>query len=117
MIHFMKVAREPFEKIVDGRKVMESRLLDEKRKLVAIGDEIEFLRNDDVTMAVRVKVTALYRRDSFGGLFVDFPLEYFGGDSKEFLLDEINQFYSQEEQREYGVIGIYWGPVIRTEQS
>jgi ASC-1-like (ASCH) protein len=51
-------------------------------------------------------VKALYRYNSFENLFSDFPPEYFGGDSKEFLLKEISRFYPKEEQEKYGVVGI-----------
>jgi len=105
-IHQMKLAKEPFEKIANGQKVIESRLFDEKRQLINIGDEIEFSRNDNPVETVKAKVKALYRYDSFESLFSDFPPEYFGGVSKEFLLEEISAFYSKEEQKKYGVIGI-----------
>lgn len=102
----MKLAKEPFDKIVNGEKVIESRLFDEKRQLINIGDVIEFSQNDDSAKVARTKVKALYRYDSFENLFTDFPPEYFGGDSKEFLLEEISRFYPKEEQEKYGVVGI-----------
>lgn len=102
----MKLAREPFEKIVNGQKIIESRLFDEKRRVIDIGDEIEFSRNDNPSETVKTRVKSLYRYDSFESLFSDFPPEYFGGTSKEFLLEEIGRFYSEEEQRKYGVVGI-----------
>lgn len=102
----MKLAKEPFEKITSGQKIIESRLFDEKRRLINVGDEIEFSQNDDSRKKAMTKVTALYRYDSFENLFSDFPPEYFGGTSKEFLLTEISQFYPKEEQEKYGVVGI-----------
>ena len=102
----MKLAKEPFEKIVNGQKIIESRLFDEKRRLINIGDEIEFSQNDDPTRVSKTKVKALYRYGSFENLFSDFPSEYFGGNSKEFLLEEISRFYPKEEQKKYGVVGI-----------
>ncbi len=105
-VHQMKLASEPFKKIVNGEKIIESRLFDEKRRLINIGDEIEFSQNDDPTKVVKRRVRALYRYDSFENLFSDFSPEYFGGDSKEFLLKEICRFYPKEEQEKYGVVGI-----------
>jgi ASC-1-like (ASCH) protein len=69
----MKLAKEPFDKIVSGQKVIESRLFDEKRRLINIGDEIEFVQNDDSTQIVKTRVLALYRYDSLESLFSDFP--------------------------------------------
>lgn len=102
----MKLQPVPFGKIVSGEKVIESRLLDEKRRLVSIGDEIRINRADMPGEAVMVRVTDLCRTDSFEELFSRFKPELFGGSSKEFLLEEIEQFYPKEEQKTYGVIGI-----------
>ena len=106
VIHKMKLAKEPFDKIANGQKVIESRLFDEKRQTINIGDEIEFSQNDDSTKTVKTKVRALYRYGSFDCLFADFPPEYFGGTSGESLIEEIGRFYSKEEQTKYGVVGI-----------
>ncbi len=105
-VHQMKLAKEPFEKIANGEKIIESRLFDEKRQLIDVGDEVEFSQNDDPEKKVKTTVRALYRYDSFESLFSDFLPEYFGGNSKEFLLEEISRFYPKEEQEKYGVVGI-----------
>lgn len=105
-LHSMKLAKGPFDKIASGEKIIESRLFDEKRRIIAPGDEIEFSRNDDSNKGVVVVVKALYRYDSFENLFLDFPPVYFGGESREFLLDEIGMFYSQDDQSKNGVVGI-----------
>lgn len=44
--HKMKLAKDPFEKIASGRKVIEARLYDVKRQQINVGDRIEFTRND-----------------------------------------------------------------------
>lgn len=105
-IHQMKLAKEPFDKIANGQKTIESRLFDEKRRLINIGDEIEFVQNDDSTKTVKTRVLTLYCHASFAELFSNFPPENFGGSSKEFLIDEISQFYPKEDQEKYGVVGI-----------
>lgn len=38
----MSLQSEPFEKIRDGKKTIELRLFDEKRKTIQLGDSIEF---------------------------------------------------------------------------
>lgn len=106
MIHTMKLQSVPFGKVVRGEKIIESRLFDEKRQLIDIGDLIEFSQHDDPERTAKTRVRALYRYDSFEKLFSDFPPESFGGTSKEFLLTEISRFYSEEEQEKYGVVGI-----------
>jgi len=106
MLHNMKLGNEPFIKIKNGEKVIESRLFDEKRRVINIGDEIEFVSNENQTEKILTNVIALYRYQTFEELFSDFPSEYFGQDSKEALLREIEQFYSGEDQKKYGVLGI-----------
>jgi len=41
----MKLSTEPFNKIASGEKVIESRLFDEKRQKISIGDQIVFSEN------------------------------------------------------------------------
>lgn len=43
MKHVMKLHSTPFEMIQSGRKTIELRLHDEKRRLISIGDEIKFV--------------------------------------------------------------------------
>ena len=104
--HHMKLARKPFESIKSGQKIIETRLYDEKRQQLNIGDCIEFVQNDDPTRIVLTKVRALYRYGSFNDLFSDFPPEYFGGVSKEELIGEIRKIYPKGEEQKYGVVGI-----------
>lgn len=106
MTHQMKLTKIPFEKITNGQKIIESRLFDEKRQQINVGDSIEFLQNEDLNKKTTRNVVALYRYVTFEGMFSDFPPEYFGGESKETLLREIHQFYSKEDEDRYGVIGI-----------
>ena len=103
--HQMKLAIVPFEKIVNGEKIIESRLYDEKRQQINPGDQIEFTCNDKPTKKVLTVVKALYRYVDFENLFSDFLSIYFGGTSKKELVKEIETFYSKEEQHKYGVIG------------
>ena len=42
MIHEMRLNNEPFNKIKEGTKTVELRLLDEKRKALRVGDKIIF---------------------------------------------------------------------------
>lgn len=105
-IHKMKLSAGPFEKIASGKKIIESRLYDEKRQIINTGDQIEFTCNDKSDEKVITTVKALYRYGSFDDMFSDFPSQYFGGNSKEELIKEIETFYSKEEQKKYGVVGI-----------
>lgn len=49
MIHYMNLHHRPFLIISNGMKTIELRLLDEKRKMIAIGDTLIFRNASDST--------------------------------------------------------------------
>lgn len=104
--HKMKLATEPYNNIASGKKVIESRLFDEKRQQITIGDQIIFSENDKPENNVTTVVTGLLRYQTFKELFADHDPALFGEESRDFLLDQIKQFYSDEDERKYGVVGI-----------
>ena len=106
MQHKMKLSSEPFGKIAGKEKVIESRLYDEKRQQISIGDEIEFSENENPEHVVNTRVKGLLRYALFKELFADHDPSLFGEKSREFLLDQIKQFYSDEDEQKYGVVGI-----------
>lgn len=106
MKYHMRLTQSPFMKIKKGSKIIEARIFDKKRQLVDVGDFIEFAQSDNSNETVFTEVKALYRYETFDELFSDFPISYFGGNSKKKLLDEIHQFYLAEEEEKFGVIGI-----------
>ena len=104
--HQMKLAVVPFGKVANGTKTIESRLYDEKRQQIKLGDRIEFICKDNPTKKVTTIVKALYLYPDFVSMFSDFSPPYFGGVLKEEILKEIEAFYSKDEQAKYGVVGI-----------
>lgn len=106
MKHIMKLQPESFSKIKNGSKTIELRLFDEKRKVIDIGDIIEFQKEPDKTEIVETEVVALLRYPYFKDLIGDFPIEYFGDNNKEILIEKVHQFYSEDEERKCGVLGI-----------
>lgn len=104
--HFLQLATAPFDAITSGRKVIESRLYDNKRKSIQIGDIIEFTNHESPDQKVSVKVVGLLRYETFRDLFSRNSPQKFGGGSVEWLKNQINKFYSIEEQKLNGIIGI-----------
>ena len=104
----MKLQEKFFNFIKSGTKRIELRLYDEKRKQIELGDEIEFAKNDDDGDRIRVKVVGLLRYASFEELFRDFDIKILADEdmTKNELLTELGHFYSEEKQKEYGVLGI-----------
>ncbi len=105
--HIMHLAREPYEAVLEGRKRVEVRLYDEKRKRVRLGDMVIFrpLEGDG---EVCVRVTGLLRFRSFKELF-----EVVSGQvliSGELPVDEkvrrMRKYYTVEEEERHGVLGI-----------
>lgn len=104
--HKFELATVPFDAIVSGIKTIESRLYDEKRQLIQLGDIIEFTNREEPDQKTLVKVLGLLRYKTFHELFSHNDPKKFGGESVEWLDNQIDEFYSTDQQGQYGVIGI-----------
>lgn len=101
MIYRMKLQNEPFKQIKKEIKKIEIRLNDEKRKIFEINDYIEFT-NITTLEIMFVKITNLYHFKNFEDLFNYFDKSTLGCGSYE----EMYKYYSREEEKKYGVLGI-----------
>ncbi|MBR6504252.1 MAG: ASCH domain-containing protein [Clostridia bacterium] len=108
MLHEMKLQPKYFDYIQNGTKKIELRLYDEKRSIINLGDEIEFLKEPELTEKMKVKVVGLLRYNNFNNLFRDFNIEDLADISmtKDELLNVLQEFYTAEKQKQYGVLGI-----------
>ena len=104
--HQLKLATEPFNAIISGNKTIESRLYDAKRQKIQIGDRIIFTNRDNSEQTVTAEVVGLLRYATFRDLFSHNNPRKFGGDNVEWLENQISEFYSIEDQKIYGMIGI-----------
>ena len=108
MLHKMKLQEDPFERIKNGTKTVEFRLYDEKRQSIQIGDEIEFSKLPELPELqekLLVKVIDLYREESFEKLFK----KVFVGEDEKTIKEKaetMHSFYTPEQEKEYGVVGI-----------
>lgn len=106
MKHIMRLNNEPFESIKNGTKTIELRLYDDKRRLLNIGDTIEFINriNEDTILT---KVIKLHIYKNFRELYNYFNKISLGyKESEEKNPDDMYKYYSEEEQNKYGVVGI-----------
>ncbi|MBE6572169.1 MAG: ASCH domain-containing protein [Ruminococcaceae bacterium] len=113
MKHNMRLKKDPFEKICAGKKTVELRLFDEKRKNVNVGDTIEFECPDLEGKNITVRVLALHLFGSFRELYATIPLEkcgYCKDEVKKASYTDMEAYYSAEEQAKYGVVGIEFEP-------
>lgn len=107
--HIMKLQPSPMKMIRDGSKTIELRLLDRKRKKVAVGDVIMFVNATDITDTLSVTVKDLFVFDSFDELYKKLPLLECGYTKDNVDIaspSDMELYYSAEEQKKYGVIGI-----------
>ena len=95
-----------FDYIQYGTKRIELRLNDEKRRIIKLGDQIEFTNSRSETLLT--EVIGLLKYQSFDQLCADLPIELLADLSmtKDELLQVLGEFYSTEQQQEYGVLGI-----------
>ena len=104
----MKLRPAPFEMIKSGQKTIELRLYDEKRQKIKAGDEILFT-NTVTGETLETSVVKLHRFDSFEDLYKSLPLLQCGYTSENVgkaTPADMEQYYSSEAQKKYGVIGI-----------
>ncbi len=105
-IHCLQLATTPFDAIKSGRKTIESRLYDEKRQQIKLGDQIIFTNRENPKQQVSVRVVGLLRYRTFHDLFIHNNPAKFGGESVQWLEKQIGEFYSLDDQFENGVVGI-----------
>ncbi len=109
MEFLMKLNSNPYKMMREGRKNIELRLYDEKRRAISAGDIIRFQNIKNPEEELRAQVVELYRFDSFKDLYENLPLlecGYTEDNEKDALPEDMNEYYTCEEQAKYGVVGI-----------
>lgn len=109
MLHRMNLRCQPFDKIAIGEKDIELRLFDEKRQQLNVGDEIQFKCNERSSVLYAV-VESLNVYKDFKQLYDSEPLERCGYnrdrlDSASYT--DMQQYYSEEEVLQHGVVAIH----------
>ncbi len=109
MTHHMNLRPQPFSMIAEGKKTIELRLWDEKRQRISVGDTLIFTNTADPSATIQCAVKKLHIFPDFAELYRHLPLAQCG-----YLPDELatatpqdmDIYYSKEQQRKYGVVGI-----------
>lgn len=108
MTHHMNLHPQPFTMIACGSKTIELRLLDEKRKLICVGDTLVFKNTQSAdTLSCTVKKMHVFA--DFEQLYSCLPLDQCGYLPNELATasaKDMQAYYSPEEQKRYGVVGI-----------
>lgn len=105
-VHTMHRDPEWFEKIRLGMKTVEARLYDPKRREIEVGDIVICRKRGDSYECLRVEVTELIVKPSFAELLDTVHHHDFGFPGKEYGMVAVRQYYSEEDEREHGVVGI-----------
>ena len=108
MHHEMSLRPGPFAKIADGSKRYELRLLDEKRRLITVGDTINFTCTAD-ERRVHTRVASLHPFATFADLYATLPLTECGYTPETAASADprdMEKYYPPEKQALYGVLAI-----------
>ena len=108
MEHILKLQPKYFDYILNGTKRIELRLNDEKRQTIKVGDIIKFYKEPELEEYIETKVIGLLRYNSFEEMFKDYSIDILSEKSmtKNELINVLEQFYTKENQKKYGVLGI-----------
>ena len=112
--HSMGLNPGPFEAIRSGAKTIELRLYDEKRRRIRPGDRIVFTDTADESRTLPAEVRELLVFPSFEELYAALPLTACGYSEAELpgaSPRDMEVYYSPEQQRRYGVVGIVLAPL------
>lgn len=113
MIHEMRLNNEPFNKIKEGTKTVELRLLDEKRKALRVGDKIIFTNRAN-NEKIDVLVTNLFKADSFEPIYEKYSKVAMGyNEEDDAKPEDMEEYYSKEEIKKYGCIAIEIEKVLK----
>ena len=107
-VHNMKLNPQPFEMIKNGQKTVELRLFDEKRQKIKAGDMIVFT-NTATGETLTATVSRLHCFGSFDALYQALPLLQCGYTAEDVAgahPSDMEQYYSVEDQKKHGVVGI-----------
>ena len=110
MKHTMYLMRFSFDKIVNGTKRIDVRLLDKEYQKIQLNDVIEFVCQDtkETVLCLVRGVLAVERCDDLIALL---PAKFFGYDNKEEVRVRLNRLFKIEDQLLYHVVGIIIMPL------
>jgi len=106
--HVLTLFPEYFDSTCSGRKKVEVRLNDEKRRVISVGDIIQFECLPDRKRSVEVIVEELYKQATFEDLYRSIPFGDFdceGWTMKE-MIDGTYEIYTPEQESKWGALGI-----------
>jgi ASC-1-like (ASCH) protein len=105
--HILHLDPEPYQKILSGEKDLELRVNDTKRQGFTLGDTIHFINRETGESLTKI-ISSLVHRKKFSDLFTeDVSLARAGFTENTSIDDELLKYYSKEEVKKFGVVGIF----------
>ena len=108
-MHSMHLAHQPYARMENGRKTLELRLNDPRRRQLQVGDVIRFEDTTDETEILYTEVKELLPFPTFRELYAALPLSEMGyspEEEKDASSADMDKYYSPEEQARWGVLAI-----------
>ncbi len=104
--HTLNLQPKYFDLISSGEKTLEGRLNDEKRKTINVGDIITFYKEPERVESMQVVVLDKFLFKSFDEMAENLDKKQLGFASftKQQMIDVYRTFYSQENEKKYGVV-------------
>ncbi len=108
MVHQMGLYEEYFESIKKGKKKVEVRLNDAKRRKIKVGDLIEFIMVPNQNETLTVQVTELRTYNTFREMYQDISFKDFDceGWTMEDMIEGTYEIYTPEQETEWGTLAI-----------
>jgi ASC-1-like (ASCH) protein len=108
MQHTMGLYESPFNSIKSGKKTVEVRLNDEKRRKISKGDSIKFTKVPEGSETLTVEVLELREFPTFKEMYEAIPASEFDtvGDSIDLMVQQTYEIYSPEQEKEWGTLAI-----------
>lgn len=108
MEHNMGLYNKPFHSMKLGRKTVEVRLNDEKRKKLKIGDTIVFTKLPDSNETLTAEILELRHYRTFREMYESIPAKEFDteGDSINEMVEQTYEIYSFEQEQKCGTLAI-----------
>jgi ASC-1-like (ASCH) protein len=105
-MHLMHLQAEEYNSIKNGTKRVEFRLFDAKRRMISIGDELQFENVEDGERITVKVVDMIVDTSGFTDLVKKFTPEMMASESEEKALEVLNKFYTPEQQIDNAVVAI-----------
>ena len=107
-VHEMRLADAPFDMIKSGKKAVEVRLIDEKRRQISVGDVIIFCRKSGISDTCAVNVVGLRHYKNFLELFSAESLAAAGCENMTAAqaAQSMYQYYTAEQESVFGALAI-----------